>query len=83
MRDKIKEILKGILEIDEINEDIQKNATRDWDSMHHLQLIVELETEFNVSFEPEDIAEMKSLDIIEEKIQALISTITLPASSYA
>ena len=43
-----------------------------WDSLNHLNLIVELEDEFNVSFEPEDIAEMKSLDIIETKLNRLV-----------
>jgi acyl carrier protein len=35
-------------------------------------LIIELESEFDVSFEPEDIAEMKSLDDIEKKLKGLL-----------
>ncbi len=35
----------------------QKNCVA-WDSMNHLNLVVELEIEFGVSFEPEEIARM-------------------------
>jgi len=36
-----------------------------WDSLRHLNLIIELENEFNISFELEEIAEMKSISLIE------------------
>ncbi len=42
-----------------------------WDSMNHLNLIVELEMEFGVSFEPEEIARMvdfvEVLRLVEQK----------------
>jgi acyl carrier protein len=72
MRERIKEVMKNIFDLDEISEDISQQACEEWDSMHHLQLIIELETEFNVSFEPEDIADMKSLDKIENKMKDLL-----------
>jgi acyl carrier protein len=68
MRDKIKDILKHIFNLEEVKEDISQSNCEKWDSMNHLNLIVELEEKFNVSFEPEDIADMKSLDLIEEKL---------------
>jgi acyl carrier protein len=69
MREKIKEILKTILGIDTVPDDISQQNCDVWDSMHHLQLIIELEEKFNISFEPEDISEMKSLFTIEHKIK--------------
>jgi acyl carrier protein len=71
MREKIKEILKNMLELDEVPENITQETCTNWDSLHHLHLIIELETEFNVSFEVEDIADMKSLNAIENKIKDL------------
>lgn len=71
MREKIKEVLKRVLELDDVNEDISQRSCVQWDSLNHLNLIVELEEVFEVSFEPEDIAEMKSLDILEQKIKKL------------
>ena len=72
MRDKIKEVLKRVFELDEVHDNISQTTCVRWDSLNHLNLIVELEDEFNVSFEPGDIAEMKSLDIIEAKLNRLV-----------
>jgi acyl carrier protein len=69
MREKIKEIFKNILELDDVPENITQETCPNWDSLHHLHLIIELETEFNVSFELEDIVYLKSLDEIEDKIK--------------
>jgi acyl carrier protein len=40
----------------------------EWDSLGHLNLIVALEEEFDIAFEPEDIAKMTSVQIIADKI---------------
>ena len=69
MKAQVKSVLKNVLGIQEISDDISQQNCGAWDSLKHLNLIVELEEEFDVSFEPEDIAEMKNLDIILKKIQ--------------
>jgi acyl carrier protein len=66
-------VIKGILNLDSIPDDISQKNCAEWDSMHHLQLVVALETEFDISFEPEDIASMKSLDEIEERVKSLLN----------
>lgn len=59
MEEKILEILKNVLETD-----VDTNCSQDncdaWDSMKQLDLVVELESEFDISLEPEEIGEMKS-----------------------
>ena len=75
MRDKIKKVLKKVFELNEVHDSISQTTCAKWDSLNHLNLIIELEDEFNVSFEPEDIAEMKSLDIIEAKLNCLVGKI--------
>jgi len=72
MRERIKQVIKDTLNLDDVSDDISQKNCAEWDSMHHLQLVVGLETEFDISFEPEDIGSMKSLDEIEEKVKALI-----------
>ena len=72
MKDRIKEVLKKVFELDEVHDNISQTTCAKWDSLNHLNLIVELEDEFNVTFEAEDIAEMKSLDIIEAKLNRLV-----------
>lgn len=68
MRDKIKEVLKKSLNIQDVSDNISQSNCDNWDSLRHLNLIVELEDAFDVSFEPEDIAEMKDLAAIEKKL---------------
>lgn len=70
MRELIKEILKQVLKLEEVKDDISRSTCSKWDSLSHLNIIVELESKFDMSFEPEDIVEMKSLDVIEEKVAA-------------
>jgi acyl carrier protein len=69
MKDKIKNIMASVLEVPEsqLKEDTTQNQVANWDSLRHLNLVIELEETFNVSYEPEEIAEMNSL----EKITAL------------
>lgn len=69
MKEQVKEILKSVLNITEVSDDISQQNCDNWDSLKHLNLIVELEDEFGVSFEPEDIAEMKDIETIIIKIE--------------
>jgi acyl carrier protein len=72
MQGRIKEILKSVLDVDNVPDEISQDTCPEWDSMHQLQLVVELEMEFGVSFEPDDIVNMKSLNLIEETLERLI-----------
>ena len=65
MKDKIIEILRTVLEDDSINENTTQKNRPTWDSLHHLNVAVELEDAFDVSLEPEEIADMKSVADIE------------------
>lgn len=70
MGDKIIEILKNVLETENVNSESNQDNTENWDSLHQLNLVVELEDAFDVSLEPEDIAEMKSVKDIERIINS-------------
>jgi acyl carrier protein len=67
----VKEILANVLEIDIAT--IFDNATQKdiakWDSLQHLNLIVEIEDKYDISIDPEDISEMLSIDKIIEIIK--------------
>jgi acyl carrier protein len=60
IKNKVKEVLKRILEINEVDGTISQKNCEKWDSLRHLNLVVEIESEFLVDLEPEEIAEMKS-----------------------
>lgn len=68
MKEKIIEIASRIFGV-QVNEISSQDNTPEWDSLHHLNLIIELEMEFNVCFEPEKIAEMKNIESIEKVIE--------------
>lgn len=60
MNDKVKSIMANVFrtDIENITDDLRQKDVSFWDSLRHLNLIVELEEEFEISFEPEEIAEM-------------------------
>ena len=64
MEEKVLEILKNLFELDTVDETCSQETCEKWDSMGQLNLVVELETEFDVTLEPEEIGEMKSYDDI-------------------
>ena len=65
MEQKVLEILKNLFELESVDETCSQETCAKWDSMGQLNLVVELESEFDVELEPEEIGEMKSFaDII-------------------
>jgi acyl carrier protein len=54
-----------------INDATSSHTLQAWDSMNHIHLIVALEGEFNVSFEPEQAIELTSVRAIEQALRAL------------
>jgi acyl carrier protein len=57
---------------EQINEASTPEQIEGWDSVQHLNLILALETQFNVEFEPEEIEQMKSIgnfaSLVETKL---------------
>ncbi len=64
MEEKVIEILKNVFELETVDTTCSQTTCEKWDSMGQLNLVVELETEFDVSLEPEEIGEMKSFEDI-------------------
>lgn len=65
MEEKVFEILEDLFELDAVDETCSQQTCVNWDSMGQLNLVVELESAFGVTLEPEEIGEMKSFkDIV-------------------
>lgn len=73
MEEKILEILKNVFELETVDRTCSQATCEKWDSMGQLNLVVELETEFDISLEPEEIGEMKSFEDIVKLIQQKLS----------
>ena len=73
MEEKVLEILKNVFELDTVDRTCSQTTCEKWDSMGQLNLVVELESEFDITLEPEEIGEMKCFDdvikILSNKIK--------------
>lgn len=58
-----------LVDADKISDDISQLNFEKWESLQHLILMVNIESEFDVSFEPEELVEMTSLDLIEKYLK--------------
>jgi acyl carrier protein len=71
MIDKLNKIFLEVFEINPIPENFVKFQCDLWDSIKHLILIVEIETEFDISLSPEEITKIDSfftaLEFINKK----------------
>lgn len=70
MEKRIIEIMKDVFNVDNVDINTSQANCDKWDSLHHLNLIVELEDAFDMEFEPEEIAEMKSVEAIMRIIES-------------
>lgn len=66
--EKIAGLFSEIMEIpiSELNDSISYNSDPTWDSLRHLQLISELEDEFDIEFCLEDITSMRTYKEVKE-----------------
>ena len=73
MEEKILSIMKEVFGTVDIDRTVSQKNCGKWDSMAQLNLAIELETEFDITLEPEEIGEMKCFDdvvrIIEGKLK--------------
>lgn len=74
MEDRIKKVMASVFDIKE--SDIDDNASPDtiqaWDSLHHMNLIVALEEEFNVTFTEDDISNLLNYGLIKLTLKELV-----------
>lgn len=70
MEEKILNVLKEVLEIDSATSELSSSNCEKWDSMAQLNIAAELESVFDVSLEPEEIAGMASFKEIVNILKA-------------
>jgi acyl carrier protein len=71
--EKLKEILSKVLLIDstKINDKMSREDVEEWDSMAHLMLVSEIESEFGVMMSDEDIMRIKTVGDIKRMLRKL------------
>jgi acyl carrier protein len=72
--DRVRGIAADVLEVPstKITPASSPDSIDTWDSVHHLNLVLALEQEFSLQFEPEEIDQMKDIEhiltILESKV---------------
>jgi acyl carrier protein len=71
MENKVQEIVATILGLDrsDINIDSSSESVDTWDSLNHMNLIMAIEEEFEVTFEEEEIIEMTSVKALVDFLE--------------
>lgn len=71
MKDRVKEIMAIIFDkdVNSITDDASPDNIDLWDSLHHMNLIVSLEEEFEVQFTDDELIEMMNLPLILEVLK--------------
>lgn len=61
--DKLRDCFSRSLGIprEQVTDQLAYNSRKEWDSVAHMALVVELETEFDVMFDTDDILDMSSV----------------------
>lgn len=70
MEEKVLEILKNVFELETVDTTCSQTTCEKWDSMGQLNLVVELENEFDITLEPEEIGEITCYDSIIRILEA-------------
>lgn len=69
---RLENVFKTTLGIETVPAGLSQKNCETWDSVNHLNLILALEAEFGVTFEPEEIAAMQDLSAVENQIRTKI-----------
>ena len=67
----LRDILADILEIspEEVTSDLSVGMVESWDSFRHLQVILAIEGEYGVQFDPQRIPELTSVSLLQAELE--------------
>ena len=71
MENEIKEIMKNILKVD-IKDDSNRQNIDVWDSFNHLDILVNIEKKYSISFSPEEMAIINSYSDLYNMVKSKI-----------
>ena len=71
-QEKFSNIFKEVMGIENIDNNPTMDNTVQWDSLKHVQLIAELEDEFNINFNYKDIMNMTSVKKILDMLSKYV-----------
>jgi acyl carrier protein len=71
MRDRVRQAMASVWNVpaDEIAEDADTTSLPSWDSLRHMELMLELEMSFGVRIPADELPELTSVGAIEEALR--------------
>ncbi len=74
--DRLYKVFRNVFEIsnDSLNMDTNQKSFNKWDSLNHILLIVELESEFGIKFNSGELAELNNMSSLYKKIKERLKT---------
>lgn len=73
MKEKVLDVLRRVFKDASIDEKCSQKNCKAWDSMNQLNLVIELEMEFGISLEPEEIGRMVDYASVVEIVKAKLN----------
>lgn len=69
--DRLREVFTSVLGIDSgsLGDSDSPDTLAEWDSVAHIQLLMAIEAEFDIEFDPAEIAELVSVRMIRDRLQ--------------
>jgi acyl carrier protein len=66
-KDRLYQAISGVLGValGEIQTDTSPESVPSWDSLNHLNLVMALETEFEIALTPEQVFEMRNVEMMQ------------------
>lgn len=71
-KDKIFKAMKDTFKVQTVDDTTSQQNCEEWDSINHLNLVVELEEIFDIELEPEDISAMVDFVTVKKIIDSKI-----------
>ncbi len=73
----LREVIADTLELspDEVTPELSGDSVETWDSFRHLQLILALENEYGVQFDPQQIPELTTVAKIQTALESKGATL--------
>ena len=71
MRDRVRQVMASVWDVpaDEIPHDADTTSLPEWDSLRHLELMLEIEMSFGVQIPANQVPELTSIGAIEEALR--------------
>jgi acyl carrier protein len=67
----LRDILADVLEVspDQVTPELNTESIENWDSFRHLQVILALEGEYGVQFDPQRVPELTSVSLLQQELE--------------